>query len=226
MKTFIILGALLCLARLGKADETLDSLKVGDTVYHHVTVTKVTTTDIYFTSNEGMGNAKLSNLDSALQQHFHYDAVRAAAVEHQQKIDTGRYADAMMHQPSHPDWGQDLPTALNRARTEHKNVLLDFTGSDWCEWCIKFDGEVLKQSSFLDYAGKNLILVRLDFPRRSAISPELKAANEDLAKRFHLEGFPTFVLLNADGRELGRQVGYLEGGPSAFISELDSYAKH
>jgi protein disulfide-isomerase len=70
-----------------------------------------------------------------------------------------------------------------------------------------------------------LILVRLDFPRRTPLSPDLKAANDELSKRFQVNGFPTFILLNADGRELGRQVGYLEGGPASFLSELDSYAR-
>jgi len=242
IRSLLALAALLSLAPLAQADETLSSLKVGDKVYQQVTVTKVTVTDIYFTSSEGMGNAKLKNLDPDLQQHFHYDADKAAALEQKQKVDTGRYHEAVLHQPpavvaaaadpqiaraanKHSEWGQDLPTALNQARTEQKNVLLDFTGSDWCPWCIKFDNEVLKQSDFLDYAGKNLILVRLDFPRRSQLSPDLKAANEELSKRFQVSGFPTFILLNADGRELGRQVGYLEGGPASFLSELDSYSR-
>jgi protein disulfide-isomerase len=241
IRSLIVLAALLGAVPLARADETLPLLKVGDKVYKQVLVTKVTATDVYFTSSDGMGNAKLKNLEPELQRHFHYDPDKAAALEQQQKIDTGRYHEAVLHQPpavvaaaqepwvartggKHSEWGTDLPAALNQARTEHKNVLLDFTGSDWCEWCMKFDADVLKQSDFLDYAGKNLILVRLDFPRRTPLSPELTAANEEAGKRFHVEGYPTFILLSDDGRELGRQVGYREGGPAAFIAELNSYA--
>jgi protein disulfide-isomerase len=242
MRSLIALGALLCLAPLAQADETLPSLKVGDKVYKQVTVTRVTFTDIYFTSSDGMGNAKLKNLEPEMQHHFNYDADKAALYDRKQKTEAALYHEAVLHQPpavvaaaddpryarvmgKQPGWGQDLPSGLNQARSEHKNVLLDFTGSDWCEGCMKFEADVFKEDAFLDYAGKNLILVRLDFPRRAPLSPELTAANEELAKRFHVDGYPTLILLNADGRELGRQIGYLPGGPTALLSELDTYAK-
>jgi hypothetical protein len=76
------------------ADETLPVLKVGVDVYTNITVTRVTTTDIYFTYDKGMGNAKLKKLDPAMQQHFHYDAAKGAAVEQQQKAAAAPQADA------------------------------------------------------------------------------------------------------------------------------------
>jgi len=65
--------------------------------------------------------------------------------------------------------------------------------------------------------------VTLDFPSHIKQDAALKQANEQLAKRFGVNGFPTFVLLNSAGKELGRQVGYLKGGPDAFIAELDGF---
>ena len=120
-------------------------------------------------------------------------------------------------------WETDLPNALAKARTEDKLVLLDFTGSDWCGWCIRFDKEVFATREFKDYADKNLVLVQLDFPHRKPQSAELKEANAELNKKYSIEGYPTFVVLDKDGKEIGRQVGYSEGGPKPFIAQLEKY---
>jgi len=104
-------------------------------------------------------------------------------------------------------------------------VLLDFTGSDWCGWCIKFDKDVLSTDKFASYAKSKLVLVTLDFPSHKEQDAALKHANQEIKKRFGVNGFPTFVLLNSAGRELGRQTGYLKGGPDAFIAELDGFGR-
>jgi len=122
-------------------------------------------------------------------------------------------------------WGTDLPKALAQAKTDKKMVLLDFTGSDWCGWCIKFDKDTLSTDKFAEYAKSHLELVVLDFPNTKPQSAELKAANAALQKKYEVEGFPTFVLLNADGKEIGRQRGYLAGGPEAFIAKLEKFSK-
>jgi len=134
----------------------------------------------------------------------------------------GAFAQAVA---SEGEWLTDLPKALAKAKDEKKLVLLDFTGSDWCGWCIKFNKEVLATPEFKQYANKNLVLVELDFPRRKALSPELKKANEALKDKYRVDGFPTFVVLNGDGREVGRQVGYSEGGPKAFVAKLEGFKK-
>jgi thioredoxin-related protein len=122
-------------------------------------------------------------------------------------------------------WSTDLPQALAKAKAENKSVLLDFTGSDWCSWCIKFKKEAIDTKEFQDYAAKNLVLVELDFPQKKQQPDELKAANQALGKKYNVEGYPTFVILNKDGKEIGRQVGYKEGGPKAFIAEIDGFKK-
>jgi thioredoxin-related protein len=224
-------------------DEKIPVLKVGSNVYSNVTVTIITATDIYFTHADGMANVKLKNLSPELQKHFHYDAVKAGEVEQKQaaanvqyrnlivsqavsrRADESREESAVVTQASELSWGTDLPGALNQARSDNKMVLLDFTGSDWCPWCIKFDGEVLSTGEFASYAGSKLVLVKLDFPRTKPQSADLKQANAALAKKFNVDGYPTYVLLNQAGNELGRQVGYAGGGPSAFIAELDGFSK-
>ena len=121
-------------------------------------------------------------------------------------------------------WQTEFTKASQQATQEHKYILLDFTGSDWCPWCIKMDKEVFSQSQFSDFALKNLILVKLDFPRKTAQSPTEKSQNEELAKKFGIEGFPTYVLLDPSGKEVRRQVGYLQGGATAFIDWLGQLA--
>lgn len=122
------------------------------------------------------------------------------------------------------NWGTDLPKALTQAKSDKKMVLLDFTGSDWCSWCIKFDKDTLSTDKFAAYAKAHLELVTLDFPNKPQ-NAELKSANAALQKKYNVEGFPTFVLLNADGKEVLRQVGYLRGGPEAFIAKLETVSK-
>jgi thioredoxin-related protein len=123
------------------------------------------------------------------------------------------------------NWITDLPKALTQAKTDKKMILLEFTGSDWCPWCIKFDKEALDTDKFAAYAKGHLELVLLDFPNKTQQSDALKSANAALQKEYKVDGFPTFVLLNSDGKEIGRQVGYAPGGPEAFIAELDKFSR-
>ncbi len=117
-------------------------------------------------------------------------------------------------------WGDDYEKAIVQAKAEKKLVLLDFTGSDWCGWCIKLDKEVFSQTEFKTYAKDNLVLVELDFPRGKPQSKELKEQNGKLQKEFGVRGFPTIIVLNAEGKKVG-QLGYMPGGPTAFLAELD-----
>jgi protein disulfide-isomerase len=117
-------------------------------------------------------------------------------------------------------WTTDLPAAKAQAKKEGKLVFVDFTGSDWCGWCIKLDKEVFGTKQFAEYAAKNLVLVKLDFPRKLQQSEELKKANTALKEQFSIEGFPTLLVLNGDGKELWRRVGYMEGGPKAWTEKL------
>jgi len=111
------------------------------------------------------------------------------------------------------DWGSDLAAALESAAAGKQRVLLDFTGSDWCPPCQALHRNVLATKPFADYAKDNLVLVLVDFPRSKPLPEDRKQANEALALRFKVEGFPVLVLLNPAGVELARMDGY--GGESA-----------
>ena len=116
-------------------------------------------------------------------------------------------------------WTTDYPAALKKASKENKLVLLDFTGSNWCPWCIKLDQELFAQKAFQDYAEKNLVLVLVDFPQGKKLSEQsesLKKQNSDLQTKYNIQGYPTLLLLDAQGKQL-KSSNYLAGGPEAFI---------
>jgi thioredoxin-related protein len=123
------------------------------------------------------------------------------------------------------EWLTDLSAAQAKAKAENKMILLDFTGSDWCGWCIKFKKEVYSTPEFAEYAAKNLVLVELDFPHEKPQSDELKKANKALQQKYKVRGFPTTVILNGGGEKLKDFVGYQEGGPGAFIAQLEKLKK-
>ena len=110
--------------------------------------------------------------------------------------------------------------------------MLDFTGSDWCGWCIKLNKEVFSKEEFADYAKKNLVLVEVDFPRRKKLSEEQKKANEALQEKYKIEGYPTLVVLNGDGKQVGK-LGYSDAvvenartaSPKPFIGKLEELKK-
>ena len=120
-------------------------------------------------------------------------------------------------------WLTDFEAAKKVAAQEKKLLLLDFTGSDWCSWCIKMKKETLDQAAFKDYAKTNLVLVEVDFPQRKKLPAAIAKQNDGLQGKYKVDGFPCYVLLDASGKEIGRQPGYLKGGPEAFIRKLDSF---
>jgi len=122
------------------------------------------------------------------------------------------------------NWLTDLPKAQAQAKKENKLVMMDFTGSDWCGWCIKLHNEVFSKPEFSEYAKKNLVLVQVDFPRKKEQTTELKAANEALQEKYKIQGYPTIIVLNGEGKKAG-ELGYQPGGPKAFIAELDKLKK-
>jgi thioredoxin-related protein len=127
------------------------------------------------------------------------------------------------------DWLTDYKKAQQQAKTDHKLLLVNFTGSDWCGFCILLDRQVFSKPEFRDYASKNLVLLEIDFPRPggprwNAQSADLKKQNEELATKYQVFGFPTIMVLNGDGKLVG-ELGYMEGGPAPFIAELQKLHK-
>lgn len=101
------------------------------------------------------------------------------------------------------EWLTDYPKALAKAHAEKKLVLLDFTGSDFCIACKQLKQEVLPQKVFVEFAVRELVLVEVDFPLKKKLPKAQADANEALKEQFKVDGYPTLILVGADGRKLG-----------------------
>lgn len=121
-------------------------------------------------------------------------------------------------------WEDNLAKGLSKAKASGKPALVDFTGSDWCIWCQRLDEEIFSKSEFKEYVKDKFELVEVDFPQAKPLPKEQAQANEAAAMKYKIRGFPTVVVMDGDGKELGR-LGYVEGGPKAFIAELEKVTK-
>jgi thioredoxin-related protein len=121
-------------------------------------------------------------------------------------------------------WLTNYAQAQEEAKSQNKLLLMDFTGSDWCGWCIMLEKEIFSKPEFKEYASKNLVLLELDFPRRKELPKEMMEQNQRLAIKHQIQGFPTIVVLDGSGKELA-QLGYMRGGPTAFIAQLEKLRK-
>lgn len=129
-------------------------------------------------------------------------------------------------------WETNIDKAMEVSNKTKKPMLLFFTGSDWCGWCIRLQNEVLKTPEFAKWAKDNVVLVELDFPRRTPQAPELQQQNQGLQQAFQIRGYPTIWFATAskkDGKinfeQLG-STGYVAGGPSAWLEGADQILKN
>jgi protein disulfide-isomerase len=124
-------------------------------------------------------------------------------------------------------WETNVNKAIEVSKKTKKPMLLFFTGSDWCGWCIRLQKEVLKTPEFETWAKKNVVLVELDYPRRTPQTPEIQKQNAELQQGFQIQGFPTIYFVNADMKD-GKvnfapidKTGYVAGGPAAWLAVAD-----
>ena len=121
------------------------------------------------------------------------------------------------------EWIKDMDEAFIRAKELDKPILVDFSGSDWCGWCMRLDKEVFSQPEFVEWAKEHIVACLLDFPRKErkdTVSEEQKKKNEAMAKKYEVRGYPTVLILAPDGTIIAR-TGYRRGGPKAYIKHLE-----
>jgi len=121
-------------------------------------------------------------------------------------------------------WMGNFTEAQKQAKATHKQILINFSGSDWCGPCIRLRKEILESESFEEYAASNLLLVRADFPRqkKNQLSKEQIKLNESLAEVYNKDGkFPFTVLVDENGKVLKSWDGFPDESPQVFVSEID-----
>lgn len=104
-------------------------------------------------------------------------------------------------------WLTDMDAAKKEAAGQKKDLMIEFTGSDWCPPCMQLRANVFSKPDFQKDAQKNFVLVELDYPRGKEQSKEMKAANDKLARQYGVQGFPTIVFADASGKPFGGFVG-------------------
>lgn len=119
------------------------------------------------------------------------------------------------------DWGTDFAAARKAATDQKRLILADFTGSDWCPWCKKLDSEVFQKDAFKTFAKENLVLFVADFPNEKQLPKDVAEQNRKLAEKYEVKGFPTVLLLDADGKVVAR-TGYRRGGVESYVEHLKS----
>ena len=114
----------------------------------------------------------------------------------------------------------NLKLSIARAKAENKIVFMDFNGPDWCPPCIELHEKVFSQLEFQAYAESNLVFLSVDFPQKYRLPPDASATNDLLAAQFDVEGFPTLVALNGEGKEIWRHLAAFDGGIKELENEL------
>src|ERR1700742_433609 len=121
-------------------------------------------------------------------------------------------------------WLGNFETAKTEAKQEHKLIMINFSGSDWCGPCIRLRKEILESETFENYAAANLVLVRADFPRqkKNQLSKEQVKLNEALADKYNQEGkFPYTLLVDETGKILFTWDGFPDESAEQFVSQAD-----
>ena len=117
-------------------------------------------------------------------------------------------------------WHDSFETARQVSLESGKPILADFTGSDWCKYCVELKKDVLDTQEFKDWARDRFVLLELDYPRRKAQDPAIKRQNQELQNRYNITGFPTVLFLDSNGEVLGK-LGYNKS-PTAWIASAES----
>jgi thioredoxin-related protein len=123
------------------------------------------------------------------------------------------------------EWETDFEKAKEIAKQKNQNIVLVFSGSDWCAPCIKLEKEIWSSDEFKKFAKENVVLVKADFPRRkeNKLPKEQLEKNNKLAEQYNQQGFfPFVVVLNGEGKILG-STGYKKVSPEEYVAILDSY---
>ena len=119
-------------------------------------------------------------------------------------------------------WQPTFEEALLKAKAEDKPILVYFTGSDWCGPCKRLEADVFSTEKFVEFSDENMVLYKADFPRNTdLVSTANKSMNDQLSARYNQSSFPTMVIINRYGNELGRKNGvYMSDSYFYFFEDI------
>jgi thiol-disulfide isomerase/thioredoxin len=120
-------------------------------------------------------------------------------------------------------WLDNYEVAVTSAKATHRPILIDFTGSDWCPWCIKLHNEILSTALFKAWASQHVILLMADFPRTFQLPAAVQDQNKHLQSVYAIAGYPTVILINSAGKKMAA-TGYTAQDPQAWITNLAQLA--
>jgi protein disulfide-isomerase len=170
-------------------------------------ITKVEPDGITVFYAKGIAKINFADLSDEYRTKYGYDQKKAE--EYTRMVNLGLPVQ----------WQTDFATASANARKSGLYMLLDFSGSDWCGWCMKLEAEVFSKPEFRQYANGNLVSVLVDFPNEKPQTKQLKAQNAELARKYGIEGYPTVIILSPEGEQVGK-TGYLAGGAKNYVDNL------
>ena len=95
-------------------------------------------------------------------------------------------------------WLINYEEAYQKSINEDKPIMANFTGSDWCGWCKRLKKAVFDTEVFQNWAKKNVVLLELDYPRRTPQAPEIQEQNRQLQQTFRgiVRGYPTVLVFD------------------------------
>ncbi len=126
------------------------------------------------------------------------------------------------------NWETNIDKAKNRAALENKNIILVFSGSDWCIPCMRLEKNIWESADFISYSKEHFVMLRADFPKKkaNALSKDQQAENDKLAETYNKDGlFPYVVILDKNGKIKG-STGYKNNTPAEYIALLHSIEKN
>jgi thiol:disulfide interchange protein len=131
--------------------------------------------------------------------------------------------NAQTYQPENAGWLTNLDEAYAKSKKENKPILANFTGSDWCGWCKKLTASVFSQKDFKVWAGKNVVLLELDYPRGKQLPEAIKAQNANLQQAFQVGGYPTVWLF--DLTKVNNQYSIAALGSTGYKPSVNEFTK-
>ncbi len=117
-----------------------------------------------------------------------------------------------------PGWNTDFASVQAQSKASGKPILANFTGSDWCPYCIDLKSEVFETPEFKSWAAKNVVLFEADFPQKRKLPKNLEEQNNALAQKYGIRSFPTVLFLTPQGDILAAS-GYQRGGPDRWTQD-------